>query len=266
MKRIIFSIFQPEVVQDKRFSSVDDYKKNQMIKWHDKLVDLKNKYAQKCSADFEMIYTDLNDYTLIQFEKIRLLEKYAKSYDEVLYLDFDVIPSANANNIFDSVDTSKLCMHPLIRKLSFREMNDVLCREMPLIDPQTMFVKTCAKNAMLLLDGVNGNDICYNTGVVLGNKDIISKLNFSTQLEDMHALLEESKEDSVFPEEISQHFSFNNEVYISYLIERDSIPVYNLPVNWNFVLDDRDIASSTEKGMHFDFLHLISKNFDLWFK
>ena len=38
----------------------------------------------------------------------------------------------------------------------------------------------CAKNAMLLLDGISGKDGVINTGVIGGNKKSISELKFKT--------------------------------------------------------------------------------------
>ena len=111
---------------------------------------------------------------------------------------------------------------------------------------------------MLLLDGINGNDHLYNTGVILGNSEIIKKINFTEQLSEMNDILDEAKEDSLFPEEISRNFYYNNEVYISYLVERDNIPHVDLTMNWNFIIDDVQ-TYPTSAG---ELLHYVRKEFD----
>ena len=260
MKRIVFSLFQSKV--DKVGFSVTDYKANQFNKWHDQLIKVKKDYADLCNADFKMHYPDLNNFVDLQFEKIRLLEQYAERYDEVLYLDFDIIPSPNAENIFNNVDISKICMYPLIRKMTFREMNEVLVMNEPNLDSQNMFVKTCAKNAMLLLDEIDSSDKCYNTGVIVGNSNVIKSLQFTDQLDHLHQLLSEAREDNVFPEEVYRHFVYNNEVYMTYLVEKNNIPFYDLSSNWNFILDDRGLTSSSV--LKYDLLHVVNKDFDIW--
>jgi len=256
MKRIIFSIYGDNV--NNVGESVTDYKSNNFRAYKDQLVKCKQVYANKCKADFVLIDTSLNNFVDIQFEKIRLLEEFARSYDEVLYLDFDVIPNYSARSIFDSVDTSKLSMHPLNRPLNGIYLRGALLSDW--LDSQSMYVKTCSKRSMLLLEGINGNNLTYNTGVVLGNSEIIKQVNFIEQLDDMHELLEEACEDNLYPPEISRHFVPNNEVYISYLIEKNNIPHHDLSMNWNFILDDvKEYATASA-----ELIHAVNKNFDMF--
>jgi len=254
MKRIIFSIFNGNV--DQNHKSTNDYKLSQFNKFKSKLTECKNDYAKKCNADFILHEVPITDYNSLQFEKIIQLEKYAYEYDEILYLDFDVIPTNYARNIFDCIDTSKISMHPLRRDLKHGKLRSALNNNW--MDNQNVFVKTCAKKAMLLLDGINGNDLLYNTGVTLGNSEIIKRINFTEQLSELHNILDEAKEDSLFPEEISNNFYYNNEVYISYLVERYNIPHVDLTMNWNFIIDDVQ-TYPTSAG---ELLHYVRKEFD----
>jgi len=254
MKRIIFSIFNGDV--DQNHKSTNDYKLSQFNKYKPQLIECKQNYADKCNADFVLHEVPITDYNTLQFEKIIQLEKYAYEYDEVLYLDFDVIPIPSARNIFDYVDTSKIAMHPLKRDLKHGKLRSAL--NSGWMDNQNVFAKTCAKKAMLLLDGINGNDNLYNTGVTLGNSEIIKKINFTEQLSEMNDTLDEAKEDSLFPEEISRNFYYNNEVYISYLVERDNIPHVDLTMNWNFIIDDVQ-TYPTSAG---ELMHYVRKEFE----
>lgn len=257
MKRIVFSIFNDDVDQNHR--STNDYKLNQFRKYKDELIECKKTYANKCSSDFVLHETETTDYNTIQFEKIRILEEYAKTHDEILYIDFDVVPTNYARNIFDHIDCSTLAMHPLKRDLKSGYLRSALNKGW--MDNQNVFAKTCAKKAMLLLEGVNGNDHLYNTGVVLGNSEIIKRLNFTEQLPEMNDLLDEAQQDSLYPEPITRNFYYNNEVYISFLIERDEIPHTDLTMNWNFIMDDVQTQPS-DAG---ELIHHVGKEFEISF-
>lgn len=257
MKRIIFSIFNGNIDQD--HNSTNNYKLSQFNKYKPQLIECKEEYAKKCKSDFFLHEVDITNYDSLQFEKIIQFEKYADEYDEVLYLDFDVVPTSKARNIFDCIDTSKIAMHPLRRDLKHNKLRNALNDGW--IDGQNVFTKTCAKKAMLLLEGINGNDLLYNTGVTLGNSEIIKKIQFTQQIEYMNELLDEAKEDTLFPEQVSTKFFYNNEVYMSYLIERDNIPHIDLTENWNFIIDNVQ-SHPVSSG---ELLHYIKKEFETVF-
>ena len=257
MTRIIFSIFNDNI--DQNHKSTNDYKLSQFKKYSTQLKECKEIYANLCNADFVLHQTKITDYNSIQFEKIKWLEHYADHYDEILYLDYDVVPTPWATNIFDVHDTSTLCMHPLRRDLKSGQLRSALNDDW--MDNQNVFVKTCAKKSMLILEGMSGNDFLYNTGVVLGGSEVIKTLNFQEQLQYMHDLLDETKCDSLYPEPITRNFYYNNEVYISYLVERDEIPHTDLNMNWNFIMDDVQ-TNPTEAA---DLMHHVRKEFEISF-
>jgi len=90
---------------DKASITVNAFKKH-----YKKLIDCKRYYANTIDADFIMFehedyqsfeknfksdFPELTGYEIINFYKIHLLYKLSKKYDEILYLDFDVIPLTN---------------------------------------------------------------------------------------------------------------------------------------------------------------------------
>ena len=83
----------------------------------------------------------------------------------------------------------------------------------------------------------------------------------------MHDILDEAREDSLFPEEITKNFYYNNEVYISYLVERDNIPHVDLTMNWNFIIDDvQTYPTSAGELMHYvrkEFENRGTRNFNI---
>jgi hypothetical protein len=125
-------------------------------------------------------------------------------------------------------------------------------------DSQNIFCKTCAKNAMLLLDDQIGANKLYNTGVVIGGSEVIKSLRFEEKLNDMNALLDEARDDCLYPIEISKHFVYNNEVYVTYLIEKNNIPYTDMGIQWNFILDkfQKEPVDSAY------FFHCVNKEFE----
>lgn len=254
MKRITFSIYNGNV--DQNHKSTSDFKLNQFRKYKDQLVQAQQEYAAKCNSDYVLIETDNTNYNTINFQKILEMEKLANEYDEVLYLDLDVVPHTTFYSIFNHCNTDTLCLHPLVRDLTRREMGVYL--EFDNFDTQNVFCKTAAKKSMLLLDGILGNNNLYNTGVFLAGSEAIKRLEFESQLEELHSLLDEAKEESLYPEEITKNFYYNNEVYVSYLIEKNNLPHTDLGMQWNFILDGYQPDPSAACFL----LHHVNKEFE----
>ena len=68
-----------------------------------------------------------------------------------------------------------------------------------------------------------------------------------------------AKEDNLYPTEINSKWKPNNEVYITYIIEKYNLPYTNIGLQWNFILDDthRDVSA----GAHF--YHVVNKDFGI---
>ena len=272
--KVIFSVYQE--VKD---LSVTSYKKQQLHLYKDRLANRQKEYAKFCGADYFVYETDeflIDDYTSIQFMKIKQFEELAKDYDEILYLDLDVIPYI-FKNFFKEHDLSKLCCLQQDGKVwgldryykswqRYKYLDD--------LDSQSWWVKACAKNAMLLLDNHrNFNDMIINTGVLGGNSHVIKQLKFTENLNDMIELLYRAKQDNVYQKKISDNMIPNNEVFLTYLVEKNKIPVNYIEKKWNHIIDEMGDGStdfpilwnSPTSNLHMKdsyFLHLINKRFE----
>ena len=253
MKRIVYSIFTENL--DPGHKSSSDFKLSQFKKYKPQLMKAQRDYAKLCGASYMLFETRLTNYDEIQFDKLLLLEELANDYDEVLYLDFDVVPVTKLN-FFDVWDLNTICAYNIEQNMDRDTLNDKLTCDG--FDSMNMYTKTCAKNAMLGLDGISGSKGVINTGVVGGNKESISKLNFTKHLEEMKNILQEAIKDNFYPEGIYKHWKDNNEIFITYLIERYGVPFTNIGLAWNFLLDHNhpDISA----GGHF--IHHVNKEFD----
>lgn len=278
MKRLIYSLYKEDVDEHQ---SCGDYKRSQFKKYRNQLEETQRKYAETCGAEYKLIDPTNTNYNKIQLEKLFLLEEFSQSYDEVLYLDFDVVP-VTKQSFFETFDLNFLCFHEVVKNMASIQYEDQehkiqnetitsgyykkkfhkkLANIMVWYTAMTPFTKMAAKNSMLMLDDIIGRETIINTGVVGGNKKSIGLLKLKERIEMLDKKLEEAKEDSLYPESISELFFQNNETYMSYLVERFDLPYQEIGTQWNYVLYKE--SDSPNSNNHF--LHYISKDFHCCF-
>ena len=102
-KRLIFSIgTEVSDITEKRLHNANQFKK-----FSSKLREGLKQYAENCNADFNLTTFTTKNYDDLNLEKIKMWEKYLDDYDEVMYLDFDIIPNTN-KNIFEKFNFNSL--------------------------------------------------------------------------------------------------------------------------------------------------------------
>jgi len=250
VKRIVYSIYTNEVDEH---TSTNDFKKSQFKKYKEKIIKSQRDYANLCNADYKLFNTKITNYDNIQFEKIFLLEKLCKEYDEILYLDFDVIPHTN-KIVFNEFDLNTICGYFIKRIINIRNLPKKYE-----YGPLNIFTKICCKQAMLLIDDITSDNSILNTGVLLANKNCIKKLKFKERFKKINETYKEALKDNLYPEEISSCWKPNNEIYMNYLIEKYNIPYTDIGIQWNFMLDEE--CPEPTAGAHM--LHHINKEFEL---
>ena len=185
MNRLIFSLYVE--VPDNQF--VDNVETNlntkkQMNENHQRLIDCKKEYADSIGVDFVMVnkyldyydemkskYPFLTTYNIINFYKIYLLYKFSSKYDEILYLDFDVVPNTK-ENFFEVWDLSK--------GVAVLNNNDKVLRMSQITETTQTIRSPTAKyyntQAMLLDMGMKTENDVINTGIIGINKSNLFKL------------------------------------------------------------------------------------------
>ena len=252
MKRIIFSQYS-STVED--HTSVTDYKRSQFNLYKDRLIEKQKQYARSCNVDYECFELTDTNYVDIQFLKLLRFEELSEKYDEVLYLDLDVIPITDLS-FFDKLNLNNICGYNIQCELN---SNQVYWRNKDdSWHAMDMYSKTCAKNAMLLLNDLKGNDYCLNTGVLGMNKSIIERVGLSNKLNACKELFYEAKEDNIYPNQMSKSWEVNNEVILSYIAEKEDIPIHNIGLAWNFILDHTIFKFSSAAHM----IHVVNKRFE----
>ena len=261
LKNIIFSIWSDLTEEH---MSVNDYKKKSFETYKSKLIELQKNYAYYCKADYEIFKPKSTDYVNVQFDKIFKLEELCKYYQNVVYFDLDIIPKTEYN-IFDSFDFNNICVYDYTVKINNRKiMEDISnhIKKRAHIPAMNRYSKVCAKNAMLLINDIVGNENIVNTGVICGNAKSIDDLKFTDRMNEMNKTLNEAIKDNLYPDEMSRAWVKNNEVYFSYLLEKYKIKFNNIGLQWNYILDD--LVRKPTAAAHL--IHQVNKDFHVSIK
>lgn len=281
MKNIIYSIYIEN--NESNLNEKHLYTKQQFKKHLDRLIDVKKEYAKNCNASFVLFENDTNydrfrkkydglEFDIINLYKIYLWEKLGKEYDNVLYLDLDVIPNTS-ENFFETFDMNKICVYAPNATMDTWSQKDQKNYKKGKVSFETIvshkdkyseYVKAMCKKAMLAMDNkLDTNYLIANTAILGGNSSAIAKLKYTDRLRDMIILLKKVKEDKLFGDEITKLFFANNEIFVHYLLDKDNIDWYNLPKEWHTYLMNKQTITKEIKSAKM--IHLINKRFEeLW--
>ena len=233
MNRLIFSLYVE--VPDNEF--VDNVETNlntkkEMNDNYQKLVDCKQQYADSIGVDFVMVnkfkeyydemkskYPFLTTYNIINFYKIYLLYKFSSKYDEILFLDFDVVPNTK-ENFFEVWDLSK-GVAILNNNDKVMRLDELTESNQTIRSPTSKYYNT---KAMLFDMGMKTENDVVNTGIIGINKSNLYKLAyFNTFDRDMIKMTQLKFDTSVFPKKVVGYFGYDNETLFGVKIKENNV-------------------------------------------
>lgn len=271
MKKIVYSIFIdiPESkldnpgwfengVQVKTDKSLQT--KLALLNNYDKIVERHKQYAEVIGVDyrlyeyddlykrfstlFQLQYPEISEYDIVNFYKHYIMYELTKEYDEICYLDFDVIPNTK-ESIFDA--------HDIYNKFGCAHSN-ALAQWGKTVDPKNY--NTCIRNpstkywnahAMLLEEGYEPDNDVFNTGIMVASSKIIKKLGYFNNFKENLNLMTQLKndEDSMYPYNIRRVFGYDNETLFSYLVHSKNIEIEYLNGDWHYIVDEKKKNKNT---------------------
>ena len=280
MKRVIYSfyidipkdeldIFDENILKENHtpinYVTKDAFKQN-----YSKLVACKKWYANQIDVPFKMFeydsafifykdklksqYPFLTTYNIVNFYKLHLLYELAKNYDEILYLDFDVIPM-KSDNFFERWDLSKgIAIHHNTHKVL--QMSQVTDHTQTIRSPTSKYYNA---QAMLMDRGLDIKHNVVNTGIVGINKDHLKQLkyfdNFKSDLNEMGKL---TKGHDFFPEKITNFFGWDNETLFAVKLAENNVNVQWLEDRWHYFFYNQGYIPNEVV-----LCHAINKRFDI---
>lgn len=246
MDRVIYSLY---IDIQKPVSHFENQKKfNDNYQW---LLEKQMAYADLIGVKYKhFTYDDnylefskqfgpeISEYNIINFYKMHLL--YNLDYDEILYLDLDVIPVTN-ENFFKVWDLSKgiaIMSEEWFHKDSNRQHHSV----------RSPLAKYWNARAL------GYNKEVFNTGIIGASKDNLNKLDYFGNFIETLAEMKELKEDDFWPDDIRNLFGYDNETILACKI-KEYQQLHN--TGWHYFMDKWSYIPSNTK-----FIHCINKNFD----
>jgi hypothetical protein len=287
MKRVIFSLFidipKEELdIFDKHIKKegaipTNYNTKNEFQKNYKQLVENKVNYAKSIGIDFVMVendtkcgslntsyinyykwmrefYPEITSYNIVNFFKIHLLYEFSKEYDEVLYLDFDVVTNTT-ENFFEVWDLSKgVCVLNNNERVS--PIQKITDKTQTIRSPNAKFYNA---QAMLIEKGLSPENDVINTGIVGISKKHLDQLeyfkDFKETIQLMKSLIGET---DIFPKKIADFFGYDNETIFAVKLKEHKVPVQWLDQKWHYFFDTQMFIPSTA-----NFIHAINKRFDI---
>ena len=282
MKRVIFSfyidipkeeldIFDKElpIIKNKKALPINLITKNRLKKHYVRLLIQKQAYAKKLGYDFKLFeygpdwilfeqklkreHPYLTTYNIVNFYKIHLLYELAKEYDEVLYLDFDVVPMQHVD-FFEHWDLTK--------GIAVLNNNDRVLVPENVTDSSTTIRSPTAKfynaQAMLFEKGLSTKNDVINTGIVGANADHLNKLAYFKDFDkNLKLMTDLTKESDLHPPRLLKYFGWDNETLFAVKIKENNVPILWLDENWHYFFSNQKHVP--QKVI---LCHAINKDFD----
>lgn len=273
MKRLIYSMYIhiPDDVIEKEHSDCEITKNktsetsNKMLENYDWLKSKQKEYADLCGADYilyeyDEIYEEFKNlyfldkpwittYNILNFYKIWLL--YNNDYDEIVYMDFDVLPITK-DNIFEKLDFESgiLCR--------VNHEGEVTTDDIASHTIRSPRAKWWNARELLLDEGFDGENDVYNTGIVGAGKKQLSKLGYFDNFENKLTMMHEKAMDDSYPLKIKSMLGYDNETLFSYLMQVNNVKLNPIEDDWHFIMNHKFSFIPERAKM----VHIINKDFD----
>ena len=270
MKRIIFTTYDDIdlTVQAKGAAEseiaytqdADNSKQKLIAEYFDRLVENKRDYAKSIGVDFKFFQNTMKDFDVpgqLEFTKTNLYKHHlmaelSKTYDEVMYVDMDVLFDTDLN-VFEEHDLSKgIHIKDQDHHILYKNIDQIgRLSEIGLRSPTLKYHIT--KD---LLGGKDNHVI--NTGVMLARSETIQSIRFIERMQIAIDKIEKLKENWNI---ISDLYYANNESIFSWILEEYEIPYVILDDKWHMIHDHFGSLDSEAYCSHF-----ITKQFCRFFK
>jgi len=288
MKRVIFSI-HIDLEEEKLDKQLGPYwaweledrstkTKRVMNEYSERLIENKKDYADLHNCDYfhytngndykqfrDLMYsycTEQNEYHVVNFYKLWKMERLAEEYDEVLYVDFDVLFETKENffdvhNLNDGIHVHLEDYHEKALKYISRWSNQKLYL-------RSMINKYFIAHALCSYDFMSPRVPITNTGIIGATKKHIQQLNYFENLEEIlnNITLFKNDPNSMYTDNIKETMDYNNEPIYSYLLAKNKVPAVNINGPWHQILDHRTETREEYLKLERKMTHFITKKFE----
>ena len=189
---------------------------------------------------FNKTYPQVTAYNVVNFYKIHLLYELSKEYDEVLYLDFDVVP-LNNDNFFEAWDLQNNGIAILQNNSHVLHRYHEVTNAVHISSIRSPTAKYWNCKAMLIECNMSGDNDVFNTGIIGAATKDIKKLDYWTDFDETIALMDTLQSDAdMWPKEIRLMFGYDNETIWGYKVKMNDVKIQWLDEKWHHFLDRWD--------------------------
>lgn len=289
MKRIIYSIYI-DIPQDEldyqppyhgETESKNDKSKREFAKHYEWLVNRQKEYAQSIGVEYKIFLNDdqwkdfksdyqkrypfLTTYNIVNFYKIHLMYLMGKQYDEILYIDLDVVPFTERSffdiwNLQTGVAIKRNAHGAETRRdqMTLRQgWYEKFGKTHSIRSPAAKFWNS--KAMLMEYDYFIDEPSVFNTGIVGISKKHLDQMDYFSEFDESLELMSELRDDpdSLWPSYIHDSFGWDNETLWGVKAYMNEVPIHWLCGRWHYFMDKMNVIPDAA-----EFVHVINKEFE----
>jgi hypothetical protein len=268
MRRVIFTIYDDFAKEQDQWGT-NNYATEAVAEYFDRLLENKETYAKSIGVDFKFYHNTMTDFAIetdLEFTKSNLykhgiMADLANEYDEIMYVDMDVVFNTN-KNVFDELDLSKgIHIQTETEKVTSKDIGSVMFENIGSRSPTLKYHIT--------KDLLSGKD-CHviNTGIIVAKSKHIKKIKFIKRLNGIIKKIEKLRREGVGTDNyrfLRMYYYSNNEAIFSYIIEKENIPYVIMENKWHTIIDSTPTTNIPLDLNGIEIVHIINKKFNIFF-
>ena len=228
MKRVIFTTYD-DIEKEHDQWSANYFATESVNEYFDSLISNKEEYANSLiNVEFKFFHNTMKDFDVdagLEFTKTNLYKHHimaelAEEYDEVMYVDMDVVFNTE-KNVFDELDLSKgIHIQTQTCDVTSKDIKGVMFENIGNRSPTLKYHIT--KD---LLDG--GDNHVMNTGIMIAKSEHIKQIKFIERLPSIIEKIQEMRVSGINDDKykfLRMYYYPNNESIFSYIMESEGIP------------------------------------------
>ena len=267
MKRVIFTTYDDIEKEQDRWGE-NHYATESIKAYFDRLISNKEEYANSLiNVEFKFYHNTMKDFDIdadLEFTKTNLYKHHimaelADDYDEVMYVDMDVVFNTE-KNVFDELDLSEgIHIQVQTDEVTNKDIEGVMFENIGNRSPTLKYHIT--KD---LLGG--GDNHVMNTGIMIGKSEHIKQIKFIERLPSIIERVDDLKRNGISDDQykfLRMYYYPNNESIFSYIMESEDIPYVIMENRWHTLIGKNPTKLDWD---NIEIAHFISKKFNMFFK
>lgn len=289
MKKIIFSLHinipKDELDYQPPYSGETECKNQktsrQFTKHAEWLTGRQFQYARSIKADYRLFENDsmwqeykslyqkkypfLTTYNIVNFYKIHLMYILKEEYDQILYMDLDVVP-VTEESFFDTWNLNNGIA--ILKNHSYVDLShDTIAKTQARYEEtghNSSIRSPAAKwwNSLAVIEEFGGvvdkfNHPVFNTGIVGIDRKHLEQLDYFKDFDESLEVMSDMREESMYPSYIQDMFGWDNESLWGAKVNLNDVRVQWLDGEWHYFMDRMNFIPRKSK-----LVHVINKNFE----